>query len=299
MKAAEFHQARKFADTTFGRIAYVEKGSGPAALFIHGFPVNGFAWRDVLDDLAPARRCIAPDLMGLGYTEIKADQDLGFDQQAAMIAGFMDRLRLSQVDLVGNDSGASISQVFAARYPSRLRSLTLTNCEVHDLWPNAMLQAAFDQFADPSIVMGIKTMLNAPAVARQAFASVYEDAERIPDEAFKTYFEPLVSSEERGNSMRRFLSLGNLKVLTSIAPQLRELKVPTLIVWGEADTAFDLKSPEWLKNNIGGVRRLIMVPRAKLFFPEEHPKLMSVLLQEFWRTLSSPVPLPARPEKRG
>jgi haloalkane dehalogenase len=285
MKAAEFHQARKFADTTFGRIAYVEKGSGPAALFIHGFPVNGFAWRDVLDDLAPARRCIAPDLMGLGYTEIKPDQDLGFDQQAAMIAGFLDRLGLSQVDLVGNDSGASISQVFAARYPSRLRSLTLTNCEVHDLWPNAMLKAAFDQFADPSVVMGIRTMINAPAVARQAFASVYEDAERIPDEAFKTYFEPLVSSEERSNSMRRFLSLSNLKVLTSIAPQLRELKVPTLIVWGEADTAFDLKSPEWLKDNIGNVRQLIMVPRAKLFFPEEHPKLMSVLLQEFWRSI--------------
>lgn len=285
MKAAEFHQARKFADTTFGRIAYVEKGTGPVALFIHGFPVNGFAWRDVLDDLAPARRCVAPDLMGLGYTEIKADQDLGFDRQAAMIAGFLDRLGVSQVDLVGNDSGASISQVFAARYPSRLRSLTLTNCEVHDLWPNAMLKAAFDQFADPSIVIGIKTMVDAPAVARQAFASVYEDAERIPDEAFKTYFEPLVSSEERSNSMRRFLSLGNLKVLTSIAPQLRELKVPTLIAWGEADTAFDLKSPEWLKNNIGNLRRLIMVPRAKLFFPEEHPKLMSVLLQEFWRSI--------------
>jgi pimeloyl-ACP methyl ester carboxylesterase len=286
MNAAEFHQARKFADTTFGRIAYVEKGSGPVALFIHGFPVNGFAWRDVLDDLAPARRCIAPDLMGLGYTEIRADQDLGFDQQAAMIAAFMDRLGLSQIDLVGNDSGASISQVFAARYPSRLRSLTLTNCEVHDLWPNLMLKAVFDQFADPSIVMGMKTMLDAPAVARQAFASVYEDAERIPDEAFKTYFEPLLSSEDRSNSMRRFLNLGNLKVLTSIAPQLRELKLPTLIVWGEADTAFDLKSPEWLKNNIGGVKRLIMVPRAKLFFPEEHPKLMSVLLQEFWRSIA-------------
>ncbi len=286
MKAEEFHHARKFADTTFGRIAYVEKGTGPAALFVHGFPVNGFAWRGTLEDLAATQRCIAFDLMGLGYTEIKADQDLGFDQQAAMIAGFLDRLGLSQVDLVGNDSGASISQVFAARYPSRLRSLTITNCEVHDLWPNPMLKAVFDQFADPAIVMGLNAMLQSPAVARQGLASVYEDAERIPDEAFKTYLEPVLSSEERTNSLRRFLNLANLKVLTSIAPQLRELKVPTLIVWGEADTAFDLKSPEWLKNNIGGVRRLIMVPRAKLFFPEEHPKLMSVLLQEFWRSIS-------------
>ena len=286
MKAAEFHQARKFADTTFGRIAYVEKGSGPVALFVHGFPLNGFAWRGALDDLAATHRCIALDLMGLGHTEITPAQDLGFGEQAKMIAGFLDRLGISQLDLVGNDSGASISQVFAARYPSRLRSLTLTNCEVHDLWPNAMLKAAFDQFADPNVIEGMRLMVDAPAMARQAFAAVYEDAERIPDEAFKTYFEPIVSSPARSDAMRRFLNLGNLKVLISIAPQLRELKVPTLIVWGEADTAFDLKSPEWLKDNIGGFKRLIMVPGGKLFFPEEHPKLMSVLLQEFWRSIA-------------
>ncbi|MGA6971961.1 MAG: alpha/beta hydrolase [Candidatus Binatus sp.] len=286
MKAQEFHQARKFAETSFGRIAYVEQGTGPAALFVHGFPVNGFAWRDTIDDLAPARRCIALDLMGLGYTEVGPQQDLDFDHQARMIAAFMDRLGLAQVDLVGNDSGASISQVFAARFPARLRSLTITNCEVHDLWPNAMLKAAFGQFADPSIVIGMKAMLDAPAIARQAFASVYEDAGRIPDEAFQTYFEPLLSTDERSAQMRRFLNLGNLKVLTQIAPELRSLKVPTLVAWGAADTAFDLKSVDWLRTNIGGVKRVVMVPRAKLFFPEEHPRLMSVLLQEFWRDIS-------------
>jgi pimeloyl-ACP methyl ester carboxylesterase len=286
MNAQEFHQARKFAQTEFGRIAYVEKGAGPAALLVHGFPVNGFAWRDTIEDLAPARRCIALDLMGLGYTEVGPAQDLRFEQQALMIAAFIDRLGLKQVDLVGNDSGAATSQVFAARFPSRLRSLTITNCEVHDLWPNAMLKAAFDQFADPSIVDGMKAMVNAPAIARQAFTSVYEDAGRIPDEAFKTYLEPLVSSEQRSEQARRFLNLGNLKVLVSIAPQLRELKVPTLVAWGAADTAFDLKSVDWLKGNIGGVKRVVMVPRGKLFFPEDHPRLMSVLLQEFWRDIS-------------
>ena len=272
--------------TPSGRIAYVEAGSGPVTLFVHGVLVNKHLWRHQLNALSDIRRCIAVDLLAHGDTEITPEQDVSVTTNADMLAEVLDALQIDQVDLVGNDSGASISQVFAARYPSRLRSLTLTNCEVHDLWPNAMLKAAFDQFADPSIVGGMKAMVQAPAIARQAFASVYEDASRIPDEAFITYIEPLVSSEERSNAMRRFLSLENLKVLTSIAPQLRELKVPTLIAWGEADTAFDLKSPQWLKDNIGGVRRVVMVPRAKLFFPEEHPKLMSVLLREFWGSIA-------------
>ncbi len=286
MKAAEFHQARKFAETAFGRIAYVENGAGPAALFVHGFPLNGFAWRGALDDLAATRRCIALDLMGLGYTEVAAGQELEFDHQARMIAAFIDRLGLPQVDLVGNDTGGGISQVFAARYPSRLRSLTLTNCEVHDLWPNAMLESVLGQFADPSVIALLNAAMESPAAARQAFSSVYEDPERIPDEAFRTYLEPLLSSEQRSLDVRRFASLANVRVTASIAPQLRQLTVPAQVVWGDADPLFDLKSVDWLKHNFGGVRRVIMVPRAKLFFPEEHPRLMSVLLQEFWRSLS-------------
>jgi pimeloyl-ACP methyl ester carboxylesterase len=286
MKAAEFHHARKFAETAFGRIAYVENGAGPAALFVHGFPLNGFAWRGALDDLAATRRCIALDLMGLGYTDVAAGQELEFDHQAQMIATFIDRLGLSQVDLVGNDTGGGISQVFAARYPSRLRSLTLTNCEVHDLWPNAMLKSVLGQFADPSVIALLKAAMESPEAARQAFSSVYEDPERIPDEAFKTYLEPLLSSEQRSLDVRRFASLANVRVTASIAPQLRELAVPAQVVWGDADPLFDLKSVDWLKHNVGGVRRVIMVPRAKLFFPEEHPRLMSVLLQEFWRSVS-------------
>ncbi len=62
MDAASFHAARRYTRTAFGRIAHVERGSGPAALFLHGFPLNGFQWRGALDRLAPYRRCIAPAL---------------------------------------------------------------------------------------------------------------------------------------------------------------------------------------------------------------------------------------------
>src|SRR5512145_1768637 len=84
MDAAAFHATRRFAETPFGRIAYVERGSGDAALFLHGFPLNGFQWRGALDRLSAHRRCLAPDFMGLGYTQVADDQNLAPDAQAAM-----------------------------------------------------------------------------------------------------------------------------------------------------------------------------------------------------------------------
>src|SRR5215475_13971986 len=79
---ATFHAGRRFADVKSGHIAYVEQGEGPAALFIHGVPLNGFHWRHVVSRLRHRRRCIAIDLMGLGYTQIAPSQDVSFVSQA-------------------------------------------------------------------------------------------------------------------------------------------------------------------------------------------------------------------------
>jgi len=82
--AAAFRAARRFADTPFGRIAYVERGAGDAALFLHGAPLNGFQWRGAIDRLSACRRCVAPDFMGLGYSEIPARQSLAADAQTGI-----------------------------------------------------------------------------------------------------------------------------------------------------------------------------------------------------------------------
>jgi len=52
-----------------------------------------------------------------------------------MIAEVLDALGIEQVDLIANDSGGAIAQIFAAHYSNRLGSLVLTNCDVHDGWP--------------------------------------------------------------------------------------------------------------------------------------------------------------------
>ena len=86
MDIATFHANRRFADVSSGRIAYLDQGKGPVALFIHGVPLNGYHWRHVIKRVRHRRRCIAIDLMGLGYSEIAPAQDVSFATQARMIA---------------------------------------------------------------------------------------------------------------------------------------------------------------------------------------------------------------------
>jgi pimeloyl-ACP methyl ester carboxylesterase len=285
MNAAQFHEQRRFMDTPFGRIAYIEQGSGPATLFLHGLPLCGYQWRDVIADLAPKRRCIAIDAMGLGYTEVAAGQDVSFASQAKMISAFLDAANIDRVDLVGNDTGGGIGQIFAATNPSRVRTLTLTNCEVHDLWPNTLLTGFYQGVASGAVPDLMKKMLSDNTLAWDQLGTlVYENARMFGGEAVQVCLAPIVSSELR---VALFQQLSNWEKnraqLMAVASQLRAAKMPAQVIWGDADPVFDAApSLDWLRASLGNLKKVTLVPRAKLFFPEEHPRLMSVMLTEFW-----------------
>src|ERR1700678_4713788 len=135
MRENKYLPFRRSLETLSGRISYLEQGTGPVALFVHGVLLNGHLWRHQLADLSDIRRCIAVDLLAHGETEIASDQHVSVTDNAKMLTEFLDALQIDQVDLVGNDSGGGIAQIFAASHPERVRSLTLTNCDAHDNWP--------------------------------------------------------------------------------------------------------------------------------------------------------------------
>jgi pimeloyl-ACP methyl ester carboxylesterase len=135
MKGIKFSPARHSVRTQSGQISYTEQGAGPVALLVHGVLLNGYLWRHQLADLSDIRRCIAVDLLAHGATEIAQDQDVSVTANSKMLKEFLDALKIDKVDLVGNDSGGGIAQIFAALHPERVRSLTLTDCDTHDNWP--------------------------------------------------------------------------------------------------------------------------------------------------------------------
>src|ERR1700746_1455729 len=110
-------------ETPSGRISYASAGSGPAALFLHGVVLNKHLWRHQLVGLSDVRRCIAVDLLAHGDTEIAPDQDVSVTANAKMLKEVLDALKIDRVDLVGNDSGGGIAQIFAALNPERVGRL--------------------------------------------------------------------------------------------------------------------------------------------------------------------------------
>jgi len=269
-------------ETPSGRISYASAGSGPVALFVHGVVLNKHLWRHQLTELSDIRRCIAVDLLAHGDTEIEPDQDVSVTANAKMLKEVLDVLKIDKVDLIGNDSGGGIAQIFAALNPERVRTLTLTNCDTHDNWP----PEAFKPFVDMVRAGGLRDTLNAMLADKTIFRSAgalgpaYEQPETVTDEDIETYLLPLVRTEQRTRDLQRFVVAFDNKHTRLIEPQLRKLQAPTLIVWGTDDVYFPVKWAHWLAETIPGAKPAVELTGARIFFPEERADEFNQLLRD-------------------
>jgi pimeloyl-ACP methyl ester carboxylesterase len=281
----DFFGASRSIETPSGKISYVEQGKGPVALFVHGVLLNNWLWRLQLHGLADVRRCIAPDLLAHGRTEIKADQDVSVTANAHMLAQFLDALKIDQVDLVGNDSGGGICQIFAALYPQRVRSLTLTNCDTHDNWPPEAFKGFVAMVAAGGLADTLAAMLGDKNIYRspQALGLAYEHPEAVSDATIDAYLQPHLRTKQRTRDLERFVGAFDNKHTVSIESQLRKLKAPALIIWGDDDVYFGVKWSEWLADALPGAMRPVVLKGARIFFPEERAERLNDELRRFWK----------------
>ncbi len=283
---AEWDAARRWAATRFGRIAYVERGAGQGALFLHGFPLSSYQWRDAVARLAAHRRCVAPDFLGLGHTEVAAGQSVAPDAQVEMLVALLDRLEMPSVDVVASDSGGAVAQLLAVRHPARVRTLLLANCDAEiDSPPPALLPvielARAGKFADEWL---------APWLADRRLARspegiggmCYADPAHPTDDAIASYFEPVLRSPERKAFLHAYAVALDPNPLAGIAPALARCTVPARVVWGTADAIFSKESPGYLARTFGNSRGVRSLEGRKLFWPEELPDVVAEEARLLW-----------------
>ncbi len=268
-----------------GDVAFVDHGEGDtAALFVHGVLVNADIWRNVIWDVADKRRCIAPDLPAHGATPVPETPaaDLSLDGLAAILDELCERLGLAQVDVVANDTGGAVAQVFAARHPERIRTLTLTNCDVHENFPPELFKPFVALAESGEFGPMVAAMAGDPDLARSevGFGMAYAYPERLSDDLLASFLGPFVP--DQGKGLERLLTASSAAELIAVEPLLAELHAPTQVAWGTGDLFFEPAWAERLAGMIPGVERVILVPDAMLYWPDERSADLVRLLRDFW-----------------
>jgi pimeloyl-ACP methyl ester carboxylesterase len=271
--------------TSSGPASYVDTGGpGRVALFVHGLGTSSYLWRHVIDQLDGQHRCVAVDLPLHGHTPAAADQDFSLPGFARFLAEFCEGLELNDIDLVANDTGGAISQVFATGHPELLHTLTLTNCETHkNMPPKVLLPAAWLAQMGLAARISPRLLLRDIRQGRKRFYGLgYQDIENLPEDLARFWLESQFATPELARQNQRIMTSLHARDLLAIEPALARLQVPTLIVWGTGDIFFRRKWAYWLRDTIPGATEVVELDRARIFFPDERATELTEALRRHW-----------------
>jgi pimeloyl-ACP methyl ester carboxylesterase len=269
--------------TRSGPASYVDTGGpGRPALFVHGLGTSSYLWRHVIDQIGSQRRCVAVDLPLHGRTPAAADQDFSLPGLARFVADCCDALELTGIDLVANDTGGAVAQVFAAGHAERLHTLALTNCETHDnLPPKALLPSVL--LARMGLLARLAPLLvRGPRGRKRFYRGGYSDVTSLPDDIARAWLDPLFGTAESARQFQRLITSLRARDLLAIEPALARLNVPTLIVWGTGDIFFRRNWAYWLRDTIPGATGVVEIEGARLLFPDERAAELTAALRRHW-----------------
>jgi branched-chain amino acid transport system permease protein len=200
---------------------------GVPMLLLHGSYATSRWWEPFMRILPEEILAVAPDLRGVGGTE-RASTGYEIEEQAEDVATFVDKLGWHEFELVGHSSGGAIAIEFALTYPDQVRTLTLVD--------SVPLEGVFTPLETYVLLSQMRQDRDLLAQALRSLMPTLDLADNSPENL--TYFEQLVTDAEQMDAA----------AFTAIADALnhwnrfgdgRDLRLPTLLVWGDQDIIVD------------------------------------------------------------
>jgi 3-oxoadipate enol-lactonase len=252
------------------RLAYTDKGPGPAVVLLHGFPLGRAMWKEQVAGIGSIYKVIAPDLRGHGDSPAP-EGDYTIDEMADDVIELLDRLGLDDPVVVGGLSmGGYVAVSLVARYPERVRALMLMDT-----------RAAADS---PEAAQKREELARAVLAAGNAGPAV----EAMTPRLFARI--TLEQRPERVTPMRELMArntprgiVGALRAMASRPDRradLAAIRVPTLVMVGEEDVVTPPSEAQSLADAISGAR-LEVIPEAGHLAPYENPAIANSVILRF------------------
>jgi haloalkane dehalogenase len=126
------HLSRRRVKVLDTEISYIDAGEGDPVVFLHGNPTWSYQWRNIIPYISSIRRCLAPDLVGMGWSGKSPSRAYRFVDQARYMDAWFEALQLTKgVTLVLHDWGAAIGFYRARRHPEQIKSIAYYEAVAH------------------------------------------------------------------------------------------------------------------------------------------------------------------------
>lgn len=238
--AAESQQ--DFVTVDGHKISYAEFGSGPTIVLLHGLWGGLNEWLPIIDELSESHRVIAMDFIGFHGSD-KPDLRYNNEVLSRYLAGFIRELGLRDVTLMGHAMGANTATFSAIHHPENISRLVLIdgagyrnpNRDLSKPPSEGMLR--FRKIATGDTLESTRGLLE-----RRLF-----DKSLVTDEWVEESLEMWRGSSQAIGDM--LFEGGDLT-----ETQMRQIGLPTLVVWGSDDAVFPIENAERLHNDIDGAQ---------------------------------------------
>jgi pimeloyl-ACP methyl ester carboxylesterase len=262
-------------DLPQGRLSYRAAGppssSRPPVVFAHGLLVDLRLWEPVADRLAAEGiRSYAPTLpLGAHQRPLDPDADLSPPGIAGLVSDFITTLRLSNVTIVGNDTGGAICQLMLGGDTSRIGAAVLTNCDAFGAFPPRALAPLFFAGRHPGIVACLVPGLRSAKVRTGRLGFGPLTSAPLDAELTRRWVEPLADKAIR-RDLAKFARGVRPRVLLDAASRFGQFTGPVRILWGDDDAYFGADLGRRLSEAFPHAS-LATVPGGRTFLPLDHP----------------------------
>jgi pimeloyl-ACP methyl ester carboxylesterase len=268
-------------DLPQGRLRVHMTGQGPPILFAHGVLVNANLWRKVVPRL-DGFTCVTLDLPLGSHLEPMPGADLSAPGLADLIADAIEALDLTEVTVVGNDTGGGLTQIMATRRPERIGRLVLTSCDAFDNFPPRFFRIVLAPARIPGAAPVAFAGMRLRPLRRLPIAYGWLTNKPIDRDAEDSYVLPALTRREISGDLRRVLGGLDPEYTLDAAAKLQSFNKPALIAWSAEDRFFPPEHGRRLAKLIPGAR-LEMIEGARTFSAEDQPERLAELIGSFVR----------------
>lgn len=287
-----------YADVNAVRLHYVSNGEGKLILFLHGFPEFWYMWKDQLAEFGTDHQAVALDMRGYNLSS----KPEGADQYHVPILiedirALAEHLGHEKFILVGHDWGGIVAWPFAATHPGYVEKLVIVNSPhpgvLMRLFAHSADQQGASQYmlffrseAAEQILSADNCSILLDALQSGASATLSDDDKRRYIEAWSqpgaltgglNYYRAMpVAPPPTGEKPTAELE----SAADALPRDALEVNVPTLVIWGEQDTALTIHNLDGLDEFVSDLT-IKRIPDGSHWVVREQPEVINKLIREF------------------